>query len=155
MASLILRTDRGKRSIMQPDEIRIDYVRQWLDRADQDLQSAEILLHSGQALGGIVAFHAQQAAEKYLKALLTFHQAPFPKTHDLGALIALAAPFHKSLPESLHVTIQLTDYAVDVRYPSDLPDVPLAESREAYRIALRAKEIILNIFPASIHGKTT
>ncbi|MBW1960508.1 MAG: HEPN domain-containing protein [Deltaproteobacteria bacterium] len=38
-----------------------------------------------------VCFHAQQCAEKYLKAFLTFKNIDFPKTHDIGELLALVS----------------------------------------------------------------
>jgi len=38
-----------------------------------------------------VGFHAQQAAEKFIKAFLVRHQIEFPKTHDIGLLRQLVA----------------------------------------------------------------
>ena len=51
-----------------PEEVRRDLVRQWLDRAGEDLGVTEHLLGSGVPYLASVAFHAQQAAEKLLKA---------------------------------------------------------------------------------------
>ena len=55
-----------------------------LRKAEQDLNAAGSLLRSASGLQAVVAFHAQQAVEKYLKALLVRHQVYFPKTHDIG-----------------------------------------------------------------------
>lgn len=44
-------------------------VRQWLDKADKDLRAGYIVLKNDRSLCGVASFHAQQAAEKYLKAL--------------------------------------------------------------------------------------
>jgi hypothetical protein len=63
-----------------PDEVRRDLVRQWIGKAEQDLTAAEILLMSATRLPSVIAFHAQQAVEKYLKAILVRHQVYFPKT---------------------------------------------------------------------------
>jgi HEPN domain-containing protein len=38
----------------------------------------------------LVCFHCQQGAEKYLKGFLAWHAVPFPRTHDLAALLAAA-----------------------------------------------------------------
>ena len=72
-----------------PEEVRRDLVRQWLGRAEEDLGVAEHLLKGGAPYLASVAFHAQQAAEKFLKARLVHHQVPFPKTHDLARLLDL------------------------------------------------------------------
>ena len=68
-----------------------------------------------------VCFHAQQCAEKYLKAFLTYKEIEFRKTHDLGELIALASKIDSSFEEIIDIGEKLTDYAVDVRYPLLLP----------------------------------
>ena len=58
----------------------------WIERAEEDyLLSVSALKRKRPLIYG-ATFHAQQCAEKYLKAILTFQQAPFPRTHDLAAL---------------------------------------------------------------------
>jgi HEPN domain-containing protein len=61
-----------------------------------------------------VAFHAQQAVEKALKALLTFNQFEFPKIHDL---VRLATAFLPSLEEYRAAFAEISNYSVQVRYP--------------------------------------
>ena len=56
------------------------------DRANEDLSLARHLLSEGIYLRA-VGFHAQQAAEKYLKAFLILRQVDFPKTHAMGKLL--------------------------------------------------------------------
>jgi HEPN domain-containing protein len=65
-----------------PDEVQRDLVRQWIGKAEQDLATAGILQKNATRLPSVIAFHAQQAVEKYLKAILVRHQVYFPKTHD-------------------------------------------------------------------------
>lgn len=67
-----------------PDDVKRAIVRQWLAKAEQDLQAAETLLTAEHQLFYPACFHAQQAAEKFLKAFLAWHQIEFPKTHSLG-----------------------------------------------------------------------
>ena len=69
---------------MTPDELRHEEVRAWLDRAGRDLRAARLLNTGGAAAESL--FHCQQAAEKALKAFLTYHNKTFRKTHDLGDL---------------------------------------------------------------------
>ena len=54
-----------------PEEVKKELVRQWLGKAEQDMKAAEILLDMAPPLCGPSCFHAQQAAEKHLKAFLT------------------------------------------------------------------------------------
>lgn len=58
----------------------------WFAQGDLDVQAAEILLAQGGPLP-IIAFHLQQAAEKYLKGFLLSTGWPLRRIHDLEALI--------------------------------------------------------------------
>ena len=73
---------------MKPPEAALrQLVRQWFDKATADFEAAEQLSTQGGRFREIVAFHCQQAVEKYLKALLVQRQVEFPKTHaDLHVL---------------------------------------------------------------------
>jgi hypothetical protein len=59
--------------------------REWLTRADEDLQVADLAVRAAPPHLGTAAYHAQQAAEKALKGFLTAHGVPFRPTHDLVA----------------------------------------------------------------------
>lgn len=67
-------------------------LREWVAKAEGDFAAASKLLEI-EGPTWIVCFHAQQAGEKYLKAMLVQLQSPFGKTHDIGELSRL-------LPES-------------------------------------------------------
>ena len=69
---------------MRPhNEVKKVLVSQWLDKADQDMKVGEALLAAEPPFLYPACFHAQKAAEKYVKELLTLHQIEFPKTHDI------------------------------------------------------------------------
>jgi HEPN domain-containing protein len=90
----------------------------WLERADHDIITARQTLLLPDSPTDTPCFHAQQAIEKALKALLTAHQISFPRTHNLLRVLDLALPL---LPELDHYREQFADmesYAVDIRYPS-------------------------------------
>ncbi len=72
------------------EQVIWDFVQDWMRKAEGDLRAAEHLLALEQEDYFTAAFHAQQAAEKFLKALLVRHQVPFPKTHDIQQLLELA-----------------------------------------------------------------
>jgi HEPN domain-containing protein len=128
-----------------PDEIKDGFVRQWLLRAEEDFNAAKSLIAHGTSFLSTVCFHSQQAAEKYLKAFLTYHQVEFPKTHDIGELLDLIAPLNNKLSESLRDIIVLTNYGVDVRYPGDFPDVTEDEARQSIRMAEKVRQLVLDL----------
>ena len=124
-----------------------DLVRQWLEKAHRDIFAAESLISHGEYVSGIVAFHAQQAAEKYIKALLVHEQIEFTKTHNIELLLKLVLKINKKLPDLLKDTIILTDYGVDVRYPDDLPNLTLEEAKQAVELAKKVRDAILGELP--------
>lgn len=78
-------------------------------------------------------FHAQQSAEKYLKALLILKDIDFPKPHDLPTLNTMCNEtgiLSGLIPQQL---IDLTEYAVHRRYPGDQPTAE--EAKDAIEIA--------------------
>jgi len=58
----------------------------WVGRAEEDYVVARSALRRKKPLTYGATFHAQQCAEKYLKATLVAKGQAFPKTHDLLAL---------------------------------------------------------------------
>ena len=101
--------------------------------AESDLEIARITQSSRILLEGL-CFHAQQAAEKALKAVLIAHAIPFPRTHNLASLLDLL-PQDLLLPSEVEAAAILTDYAVLTRYPGNLEPVTEEEYHEAVRLA--------------------
>ena len=129
---------------MRPaDEVKRDIVRQWLAKAEEDLGAAEILISHKTSYLSAVGFHCQQAAEKFLKAWLTFNQIEFPKTHDLGALLDLVAPMDPPIADSLSEISLLNSYGVEIRYPGDMPDIEPEDFQKALELAKKVREAVL------------
>ncbi len=105
----------------------------WLRRAHSDLSLASIALPQG-VLYSELCFHAQQAAEKSIKAVLIQHGIEFRKVHDLDYLITLLPP-QAPLPPEAEDIVGLTGYAVMFRYPGDYEDITAEECREAIQLA--------------------
>jgi HEPN domain-containing protein len=77
---------------MKPrQEVRNEFVRQWLDKAEADLGVAVQLIAANTPYRAIVAFHCQQAVEKFLKAFLVGREVEFSKTHNIEELLRLVA----------------------------------------------------------------
>jgi len=127
-----------------PEEVKRKVLAEWLRKADSDMGLAEHLLSEGVAFPNAIAFHCQQAAEKYLKAFLTWHQVAFSKTHDLQELLDLVEAVDDSLAVALRNVIVLTPYGVELRYPGDRPDATPGEAREAVELAQKVREAVRN-----------
>jgi len=125
-----------------PDEVQRDLVRQWIEKAEQDLAAAEVLLKAGIGLRPVIAFHSQQAAEKFLKAILVRHQVYFAKTHDLGKLLDQITLYEPVTAADLEESIALTPYGVEVRYPGDAPELLPGEELRAVEIARQVRDAV-------------
>lgn len=110
----------------------------WLSYARADLHVAELLAADADVPGRIACFHAQQAAEKALKAALVATGTPFKKTHDVVVLAGLTAAELSADLHNLDVAV-LQPWAVDGRYPGDLPD---ATPRQAAIVVLTATAVV-------------
>lgn len=64
-----------------------------------------------------LCFHAQQAAEKAVKAVLVLHGIEAPRTHDVSELLGLVSQAGHVVPEDIWEAEALSDYAVMTRYP--------------------------------------
>ena len=70
---------------------------------------------------GAACFHAQQSAEKYLKALLVERNIYFPKTHNLMLLAKLLDKAGIDLAAIREELTRLSPFGIDVRYPGGRP----------------------------------
>lgn len=100
---------------------REDDPRLWLRFACEDLTVAKGLEQFGAIAMRHRWWHAQQAAEKALKAVLLHRRIPFPRTHDVRALASMLPP-PLTVPVSKAALSLLTAAAIEGRYPSDAPD---------------------------------
>ena len=114
-----------------------DHPLEWIRVANEDLVAAQ--LGTELLSPEILCFHAQQAAEKALKAVLVDRTIDFPYTHDIGELLATLEQAGLTYDVSSPEASRLTRYAVLTRYPG-LAD-PITD--EEYRAALElADEIV-------------
>ena len=125
-----------------PEEVKREVMEGWLSKAYSDIKVAEHLLSVGSTFSDAVMFHSQQAAEKYLKAFLTFTQVAFPKTHDLDELLDLVESVDAGLSSSLREVIVLTPYGVELRYPGDRPNASVGEAVEAVELARKVRDAV-------------
>src|SRR5271156_4269630 len=91
----------------------------WVHKAEADWEVAHKLAGEKPLPRDIVCFHCQQAAEKYLKALLQESGLKVPKTHELADIVDLLLSIDTSLARLRRKADWLTQYAVDYRYPGE------------------------------------
>jgi len=94
----------------------VDLARAYLKLADRDIKALDLLIGSQEIDDETVGFHAQQAVEKCLKAVLALSAIPFRKTHDLQELMDLLIDNQKALPPNAEKLEILNPYAVLLRY---------------------------------------
>jgi len=117
----------------------------WLRKADHDVITAKQTLLLSDGPTDTACFHAQQAVEKALKALLTLYGIAFPKIHDLTRLldmVLLSAPQLEAFRERF---AEMSAYAIETRYPGeweepdrDMAMQALTVAEDVVRIAKRA-----------------
>lgn len=85
----------------------------------------------------IIGFHAQQAVEKHLKAVLAWHGVRYRKTHDLVELIDLIVRQGIAFPDAIEACRHLTPFATEFRYDdlAETPEPPI--DIEKLRVLLR------------------
>jgi HEPN domain-containing protein len=100
---------------------------EWIEKAEGDFTSAQREFRAKKFPNYDAAcFHAQQCAEKYLKARLQEAGIPFGKTHDLAVLLdslLQVEPLWDSFRPQLRI---LTAFAIEFRYPGQSADKEMA-----------------------------
>ncbi len=117
-------------------------VEQWLAFADEDL----LVARHGFKLGAdspwrLIAYHAQQCAEKHLKAYLVYQRTDFPYTHNISKLLSLCAK-HADWPDRVECAKELTPYAITTRYPGEDEEVTRIEAERAVKAAKQVRDVV-------------
>lgn len=112
------------------DPETISEARRWLRFAREDLDVAQRLLATDETPSRHVCFLSQQSAEKALKAALVLERTDFPYRHDLDALRNLL-PDTWSVRRKHPDLAQLTEWAVEARYPGDWQEATAADGEQA------------------------
>lgn len=117
-------------------------VKQWMIYGDEDLRLAR---HTLTLLSGcpyrLIAYHAQQCAEKYLKAYLVYHRIDFPYTHNISRLLELCEENSRWLGR-IYEAEELTAFAITARYPGEDERVTKKEALRAVDIATKVRQTV-------------
>ena len=137
----------------QPDRGTERDVRQWIAKAEEDFGIAQFVISRKGPFHGPLSFHAQQCAEKYLKAFLVHRRVDFPKTHDIDLLLDLIEGIDRGLAEACETAGALTPYAVEARYWVDAEEVTLDEARRAVDLASKVREAVCEALREFLGGE--
>lgn len=99
---------------------KTNIVKEWLDFAQKDLNSAKYLLGMRPIPLEIICYHCEQAAEKALKAYLIDKDIEPSRTHDLRLLCKTCTDFDENFSQISILCSNLTAFGVQPRYPFEI-----------------------------------
>lgn len=132
------------------DEAKRKEVRQWLVKSQRDLGSARRLMEGDEPYLDVAVYHCQQAAEKAIKAYLTYRDIIFEKTHNLVALLAFCIPSDPTFEHWKEAAKMLTPYATEFRYPGDVLEPERYEAEQALAQAEALVNFIIMRLPEEV-----
>ncbi len=109
--------------------------KEWIEKADHDLGSAKVIYLHLPDYFDTIAFHCQQAAEKYIKAVLFFHQIEFQRSHDLIYLLELLSDKIEIDESWFKIAVSLNNFSVQIRYPNTIIQLSKEEIESSIQIA--------------------
>ncbi len=112
----------------------------WLFKSENDLKSANKLMEGETAIPDTAIYHAQQCAEKALKAYLSFKLQPVQRSHDVEFLVELCSGIDASFQQLLEHARILTPYSAAFRYP----DIIMVPDKEDVFEAIEKASAILS-----------
>jgi len=115
---------------------KIEEIKEWIEKADHDLGSAKIIYLHLPEYFDTIAFHCQQAVEKYLKAILVFYKIGFLRSHDLIYLLELLSRKIDIDESKFKNAFTLNNFGVQIRYPNEI----IKLTKEELEIAIRISE---------------
>jgi len=119
------------------------YVKDWFARGDDDLVLVRLILEKEIGSLNLACFHAQQAAEKYLKGFLACCDLHVRKIHNLEILLGDCENIDSSFAELRDSAAFLNQFYIESRYPDDYIEFPREDAEKALESALRIKEFVV------------
>jgi len=122
--------------------------KEWFKIGEEEFKFAKSAFEDFDAFYPQICFQCQQAAEKYLKGFLVFHQKKFPKVHDLVELIKLCSKINKNFLKFSKKAAILSQYYLRSRYPIEYPAATKEEARQSFQIAKEIIKFIKKVVPS-------
>jgi len=115
-----------------------EHARLMLRKALEDLDVLEVLAKARKPVQAAIGFHAQQAVEKSLKAVLANRGLTYPRTHDLKVLLKFLGRHGIALPPDGGELAYAGEFRYDVLPPEGTGEAPLDTAR-ALEMARRTR----------------
>lgn len=107
----------------------------WIEKADEDLKFATVILEEGLEFYPQICFALHQAVEKYLKAYIIANELDFQKVHDLGRLVKICGQKDKEFDQYFDKVVDLSTYYIETRYPDYEVQVNKSQAEDALNLA--------------------
>jgi HEPN domain-containing protein len=120
--------------------MNIDDAMEWIQIADDDLYSAQMLNKLARKPYEIICYHCAQAVEKYLKGYLTYYDIMPQKTHNLLVLLELCLKkdnYFENIKTDCGI---LNRYTNEIRYPHRM-EINIEDANYAIKAAEKIKDI--------------
>jgi len=121
---------------------KTDYFLQWIEKADHDLGTALVIREHLPEYYDTIAFHCQQAVEKYLKGWMVFNNMEVPRIHDLTVLLQHISTVVEIEEELFRMASLLNAFSVDIRYPEIIIHLSDSNIIEALDIARLFRKLV-------------
>lgn len=120
-----------------------EFVGEWIEKGDHDLGSAKLIFLHIPEYFDTIAFHCQQACEKYLKALLIYFEIDFKRSHDLMYLLDLLSQSIEIKESMYDSAILLNGFSVQIRYPDNTVYLSSEELETSISIAQDFRDYVI------------
>jgi HEPN domain-containing protein len=114
---------------------QIEEIKEWMEKADHDLGAAKIIYLHLPDYFDTIAFHCQQAVEKYIKAVLIFYKIEFQRSHDLVYLLELLSRKIEIDEVKFRKAFTLNNFGVQIRYPNKILKLTKEELETSIQIS--------------------
>jgi HEPN domain-containing protein len=124
---------------------QFEEIKEWIEKADHDLGSAKVIYLHLPEYFDTIAFHCQQATEKYLKAVLVFYRIDFLRSHDLIYLLELLSRKIEIDEMKFKDAFSINSFGVQIRYPNKIVKLTNVEIESAIKISEEFRNFAINI----------
>lgn len=112
-----------------------EQTKDWIEKAEHDLGSAKIIFIHLPDYIDTIAFHCQQAVEKYIKAILVHKGIEFQRSHDLIYLLEILSNHTEISEDKYKKAVSLNGYSIQIRYPNKIVKLSTEELESAIVIS--------------------
>lgn len=124
-----------------------EITKKWLEAANLDIENISLIIQNDR-LTGHIAFHAQQAIEKSLKALIEEQEERVPQLHSLSKLFDLCSRFIDIQVDD-DLIIALDSLYIESRYPGEFGLMPegkpsMRQAQIFYDFAIEIYSLVKN-----------